>query len=106
MLTNKADIRSKYEYAIDTLGVPATVESVETGDAVQCVVGFRSSSDEALIAAYGVGVKIVTVKQKDVAVVKKMDRVLVMDERYTINEVFPVHLNDLLVGWRCVIRGK
>lgn len=106
MLTNRADIRGKYEFAIDTLGVPATVESVETGAAVDCIVGFRSSNDEALIAAYGVGVKVVTVKEKDVAVVKKMDRVRVMDERYTINEVFPVHLNDLLVGWRCVIRGK
>jgi hypothetical protein len=106
MLTNRADIRAKYEYAIDTLGVPASVESVETGEAVSCIVGFRSTNDENLIAAYGVGVKIVTVKEKDVAVVKKMDRVLIMDERYTINEVFPVHLNDLLVGWRCVIRGK
>ena len=66
----------------------------------------KTSQDEDLIAAYGIGVKVVTVKERDVAVVKKMDRVLVQSDRYTINEVFPVYLNDLLVGWRCVIRGK
>ena len=106
MLNNRADIRAKYEMAIETLGVPAVIESVETGDAVQCIVGFKTSNSEELIAAYGVGVKVVTVKESDVAVVKKMDRVLVQSDRYTINEVFPVYLNDLLVGWRCVIRGK
>ena len=106
MLNNRADIRAKYEKTIDLLGVPATIQSVTEGTAVDCVVGFKTSQDEDLIAAYGIGVKVVTVKERDVAVVKKMDRVLVQSDRYTINEVFPVYLNDLLVGWRCVIRGK
>jgi hypothetical protein len=106
MLNNRADIRAKYEKTIDLLGVPATIQSVTEGTAVDCIVGFKTSQDEDLIAAYGIGVKVVTVKECDVAVVKKMDRVLVQSDRYTINEVFPVYLNDLLVGWRCVIRGK
>ena len=106
MLNNRTDIRAKYEMAIETLGVPAVIESVETGETVECIVGFKTSNSEELIAAYGVGVKVVTVKESDVAVVKKLDRVRVQADRYTINEVFPVYLNDLLVGWRCVIRGK
>jgi hypothetical protein len=106
MLNNKADIRAKWEQTIDLLGVPATVQSVTDEAEVSCTVGFRTSQDEDLIAAYGVGVKVVTVRSRDVPVVKKMDRVLVQTDRYTINEVFPVYLNDLLVGWRCVIRGK
>ena len=106
MLNNRSDIREKYEQTIDLLGVPATIESVSDDTSVRCVVGFKTSQDEELIAAFGVGVKVVTVKQSDVPVVKKMDRVLVQADRYTINEAFPVYLNDLLVGWRCVIRGK
>ena len=105
MLNNRSDIRAKYEATIETLGVPAVVESM-SGDSVSCIVGFKTSNSEELIAAYGVGVKVVTVRERDVPVVKKMDRVLVESERYTINEVFPVYLNDLLVGWRCVIKGK
>lgn len=106
MLSNRSDIRAKYEATIETLGVPAIVESNESGESVSCIVGFKTSNSEELIAAYGVGVKVVTVRERDVPVVKKMDRVLVSAERYTINEVMPVYLNDLLVGWRCVIKGK
>ena len=106
MLNNRATIRAKYEQTIELLGVPATVQSVSEDTSVDCVVGFKTSQDEDLIAAYGVGVKVVTVRSSDVPVIKKMDRVFVQSDRYTINEVFPVYLNDLLVGWRCVIRGK
>lgn len=106
MLNNRATIRAKYEQTIELLGVPATLQSVSEGTSVDCVVGFKTSQDEDLIAAYGVGVKVVTVKSSDVPVIRKMDRVFVQSDRYTINEVFPVYLNDLLVGWRCVIRGK
>ena len=106
MLNNRLEIRQKYEQTIVLLGVPATVQAVSDNLSVDCIVGFRTSQDEDLIAAYGVGVKVVTVKSCDVPVVKKMDRILVQADRYTINEVFPVYLNDLLVGWRCVNRGK
>ena len=106
MLAQRETIRQKYEATIELLGVPATVISVKGGGSVQCTVGFKSSNDEALIAAYGVGVKVVTVRQCDVALVEKLDAVTVGDNRFTINEVFPVYLNELLVGWRCVIRGK
>jgi hypothetical protein len=106
MLNNRATIRAKYEQTIELLGVPATVQSVSEDTSVDCVVGFKTSQDEDLIAAYGVGVKVVTVRSSDVPVIRKMDRVFVQSDRYTINEVFPVYLNDLLVGWRCVIRGK
>lgn len=106
MLINRSDIRAKYEQTIDLLGVPATVESVADGSSVSCIVGFKTTADEELIAAYGIGVKVVTVKQRDVPVIKKMDRVLVQADRYTINEANPVYVNDLHVGWRCVVRGK
>lgn len=106
MLSNRNTWRAKYEEAIHTLGVPATVTSTEGGTSVECVVGWKTSRDEELINAFGVGVKVATVCERDVNVVKKMDRIFVQDDRYTIDEVFPVYLNDLLVGWRCVIRGK
>ena len=106
MLANKSDIRARYEYTIATLGVPATVTSVSSGSSVDCVIGWKSTNDEELIAAFGVGTKVATVRQCDVPVVEKMDKINVQSDRYTINEVFPVYLNDLLVGWRCVIRGK
>lgn len=106
MLSNRNTWRAKYEQAINTLGVPATVTSTGDGSEVECVVGWKTSRDEELINAFGVGVKVATVCESDVSVVKKMDRIFVQDDRYTIDEVFPVYLNDLLVGWRCVIRGK
>lgn len=106
MISNKAQVRAKYEQTIDTLGVPATIEAVVSGEIYNTTVGWRTSTDEELINAFGVGVKVATVKQSDVPVVKKMDRIRVMDDRYTVDEVFPVYLNDLLIGWRCVIRGK
>lgn len=106
MLSNRQHWRSRYEEAIHTLGVPATVVSTDGSSSVECVAGWNTSRDEELVNAYGVGVKVLTVCESDVAVVKKMDRVLVQDGKYTIDEVFPVYLNDLLVGWRCVIRGK
>ena len=105
MLANKQEFRKAYEHAIDTLGVPATINTV-AGDTYNCTIGWKTTRDEELINAYGVGVKIATIKQSDVDVLKKMDRILVMEDRYTIDEVFPVYLNDLQVGWRCVIRGK
>lgn len=106
MISNKAAWRQKYEQTIDTLGVPATIETVVGGETYDTTIGWRTSTDEELINAYGVGVKVATVKQSAVPVVSKMDRIRVMNDRYTVDEVFPVYLNDLLIGWRCVIRGK
>ena len=105
MLSQKQQMRLKYEQTIDTLGVPARIERV-SGDEYECVIGWRTSTDEELINAFGVGVKVATIKERDVPVVQKMDRIRVLDDRYTVDEVFPVYLNDLLIGWRCVIRGK
>ena len=106
MLSNRNTWRTRYEEAIHTLGVPATVTSTVDGTGVDCVVGWKTSRDEELINAFGIGVKVATICESDVNVVKKMDRLFVGPDRYTIDEVFPVYLNEMLVGWRCVIRGK
>lgn len=105
MLANKNEFKAAYEHTIDTLGVPATVVTVG-GDSFDCTIGWKTTRDEELINSYGVGVKVATVKYSDVSILKKMDGIRVHADRYTIDEVFPVYLNDIQVGWRCVIRGK
>ena len=105
MLANKNEFKTAYEHAIDTLGVPASVVTV-AGDTYNCTIGWKTTRDEELINAYGMGVQIATIKFSDVAELKKLDGIRVNSDRYTIDEVFPVYLNDIQVGWRCVIRGK
>jgi hypothetical protein len=95
----------RYQETINTLGVPATVYP-KAGDAVECIVGFKTSSDVDVINAWGVGSKIVTVQVADVALLEKLDRIQIGSERYTLDSVAPVHLNDVLVGWRGIVRGS
>ena len=94
-----------YQETINTLGVPATVHP-KSGDAVECIVGFKTSTDVDIINAWGVGSKIITVQVADVAQLEKLDRIQIGAERYTLDSVTPVHLNDVLVGWRGIVRGS
>jgi hypothetical protein len=107
MLSNalKGTWHKLYRDTIDALGVPATVYP-KSGDAVECIVGFKTSSDVDVINSWGVGSKIVTVQVADVAHLEKLDRVQIGTERYTLDSVAPVHLNDVLVGWRGIVRGS
>jgi hypothetical protein len=104
-LDTKNTYRGSWEQVIDTLGVPAVIHATG-GGSKSCVVGFKTTRDEEIVNAWGVGTKVVTIKVTDAPEVKKMDRVDIGNERYTFDAVFPVHLNADLIGWRCVVKGK
>jgi hypothetical protein len=97
------------EAVVDTLGVPATWTQTKSPNATaDVVVGFRTLgyADEALINAYGIGAKVLTIKVSAVAVVDKFDRITVGPETYTIDAVMPVHLNGVHLFHKCYVKGK
>jgi hypothetical protein len=91
-----------YRDSINALGVPATVMPKH----VECTVGFKTSTDVDIINAWGVGSKIITIQVADVPDLEKLDRVMIENERYTIEQVSPIHLNEILIAWRGVVRGQ
>ena len=94
-----------YRDTINAIGVPATVLP-KSGDPVDCTVGFKTSTDVDIINSWGVGSKIVTIQVADVPDLEKLDRVMIENERYTIEQVSPIHLNNMLIAWRGVVRGQ
>ena len=94
-----------YRQSIDALGVPATVHPTD-GPVANCTIGFKTSSDVDIINAWGVGSKVLTIQTLDVPVLKKLDRVVVEGERYTLDSVTPIHLNNMHIAWRCIVRGQ
>ena len=97
------------EAVVDALGVPALWEQTKAPNASKpVIVGFKTVTykDEELINAFGIGAKVLTVKVKDIAQVAKFDRFTIHGERYTIDEVMPVHLNGVLLFWKCFVKGK
>ena len=103
-------VKAEYDKAIDTLGVSATwtpvVQPGAPAAAPKAVtVGFKITTDEVLINAYGVGARIITMKTAD-GNPAKFDQFVVQGERYTVDQVDTVFLNGQALGHRCVIRGK
>lgn len=99
------------EYVIDTLGVPATIHFVNrpvNTPPLAVNVGFKSISwkDEELVNAFGIGAKIITVKAREVMQLLKFDVIKIADEEYTIDSVFPVHVNGTVIFHKCVVKGK
>lgn len=107
MLSNydKQYFITQWNDGVKSLGVPATHVSTE-GIATECTVGFKTARDEQIINSWGIGTKIVTIRAAEVSPVKKLDRVFVMDQVYTLDAVDPVMLNDVFCGYRCYVRGK
>ena len=104
-LDDKNKYKAACEQTIDTLGVPCTFMS-KTSGTVNCVAGFKTTRDEEIVNAYGIGSKVITIRAMDVPEVTKLDRCEIGPERYTFDAVMPVHLNDQLIGWRCVVKGR
>lgn len=104
-LEDKDKYKAAWEQTIDTLGVPCEFAS-QKGVTVNCVAGFKTTRDEELVNAWGVGTRVITIRAMDVAEVSKLDRCTIGPERYTFDAVMPVHLNDLLIGWRCIVKGR
>jgi hypothetical protein len=102
---DKLYFAKQWNEGVKALGVPATHVSTE-GIETQCIVGFKTARDEEIINSWGIGVRIVTIRAAEVSPVKKLDRVFIMDQTYTLDAVDPVMLNDIFCGWRCYVRGK
>lgn len=95
---------------IDTIGVPASLQVSKTGAVVSLRrVGFASVGrmEEALVNAYGVTGKVITVKAADAEPVR-LDRIVVLGESYTIDAVNPIHApgSGTVVAYRCYVKGK
>lgn len=104
-------ISGGFEFTIDLLGVSAVwTQTKQPNDTKQVVVGWRtvSKDDTEVVAAYGFDSKIVTFKASDFPthVPVKFDTLEVGGERYSLDEVLPIRLNDMLVGYKGYVRGK
>ena len=111
MLTpsDHSSMLAAYESVVDTLGVPATwAQTKDPQASADVVVGFRTVGlqEEAIINAFGIGAKVITVKVSDIPVVEKFDRFTITGERYTIDAVMPTHLNGTLIFHKCYVKGK
>ncbi len=103
--------RAQYESVIDLLGVSATYTHVKSGVQVTIPkVGIRTNStNEALVNAYGVGSKTITVKASSlVTQPEKFDAMLINNERMVVEAVTLVHepSSGNIIGYRCYIKGK
>ena len=107
MLSNsdKQYFFKQWNDGVKSLGVPAKHVSTE-GIETDCIVGFKTTKDEEIINSWGIGAKIITIRAAEVSPVKKLDRVFIMNQVYTLEFVDPVMLNDMFCGWRCYVRGK
>ncbi len=103
-------MRSSYERVIDTLGVQVTWTQAKTPHNSKSVVAgmkIAGVQDDAIVQAYGVGARIMTLKASDFPTPpEKFDRLAVDSEVYTAEAVQPVHLNAALVGYKIYIKGK
>lgn len=104
--------KASYDRLIDVLGIPASLHYTKVPADVHPLpkIGFAtvSKQDDAIINAYGVGARIITIKASDVTRAPiKFDRVQVGSEFYTIDTVTDVHLpgTGSIVGYRCFCKG-
>ena len=104
-MLNSNEIRLNYERTLNALGTSAVVERV-SGDSYPCTVGINSKPNEELMNAYGVNVRVVTVLLKEVPELTKLDKIIIDNERHTIDDIHIARINDLKVSHVCIVRGK
>lgn len=107
-MLNEADKKyfaKQWNEGVKSLGVPATHMSTE-GIETECIVGFKTTKDEEIINSWGIGAKVITIRAEEVSPVKKLDRIFIEDQTYTLEFVDPVMLNNIFCGYRCYVRGK
>lgn len=103
-------MRAAHELAISSLGSPVTYRPV-AGGSFDIVVGFKTVgvNDVELVNAYGIGAKIITVRQIDLPVQpKKFDVIEISGtgEKLTASTVSDVHLNGELIAYKLSTAGK
>jgi len=107
-----AALKTEYDRAVDSLGFPATFTVAKTDASIKIPkVGFATigRDDDALIQAYGVGARVITIKASDVtAPPVKFDRITIGAEVFTFEAVHNVHLpgTGAIIAYRCFSRGK
>lgn len=106
----KSETHGAWEMAINLLGLPATWIQAKPPNASKGItVGFKTAGwkDTEVVNSYGYGAKIITMKAVDftTTIPEKYDTIEVNGERYTLDEVMPVMLNDKLLGHKGYVRG-
>jgi len=105
-----ATMKAQYERTIDTLGATmiwTQAKPPNNNKAIVAGMKIASDQDTALVQAYGVGARVITVKASDFPVApEKFDRLVCGTEAYTAEAVHPVHLNAALVGYKIFVKGR
>jgi hypothetical protein len=103
-------MKAGYDQVIDLLGSPVMwTQTKPPRNTVQIIAALKiaDDSDDAIVNAYGVGVRILTAKASDFIVPPvKFDSFAMGNEVYIAEAVHPVHLNNALVGYRVMVKGK
>lgn len=107
--------RAEYEFVINKVGVPAELHQAKPPktvlplDKVGIASPRRTTGDEELVNAYGVGVRIITIKESSVSFEpEKFDYVNIGMERLVFELVQPVREpgSGAVIGFRCIVKGK
>jgi hypothetical protein len=103
-------INGSFIAVIDLLGVQAVWEGTKTKLTKTVVVGFsnNSNTDVSNVNAYALAGKTITAKAEDFRDVapEKFDSFTIKGEKHIAETVTPVRLNDEIVGYKIVTRGK
>jgi len=99
-----------FNQAIGALGLSASIHYAKgQPDKAIPQVGFASVSktDEALVNAYGVAAKVITIRAGDVTTPpSKFDIVTIGVEKFTLAAAHPIHCGTAVIGWKCYSMGR
>ena len=106
--------RAQYDGVINMLGIPAEFHQAKVpATALKMSVGISTmKKDDPLINSYGVGTKIITLKESALGAIvpEKFDFVLINNgaEKVVFEIALPVHepKTGAVIGYRCVSKGK
>jgi hypothetical protein len=103
-------INGAFVSVVDLLGVQAIWESTKTKISKTVIVGFsnNSNTDVSNVNSYALAGKTITVKAQDFKELppEKFDSFTIKGERHIAETVTPVRLNDTIIGYKVVTRGK
>ena len=96
---------------LDALGSPCHYVNVKSSNTLDIVAGFKTAGvrDEAIVNAYGVGAKIITVKASDFTTPPEKFDTFQFDgnnETYKADTVNPKHIGAEVVFYTIYIKGK
>jgi hypothetical protein len=99
-----------FNQAIGVLGIPAYIISAKTSVRIDLPsVGFASmgKQDEALVNAYGVAAKVITIRADQIAnIPEKFDTMFIGAERFVLAGVHPIYCGPAVIGYKCYAKGS